>query len=607
MIERRKYLAILWMFFLCQAVYAQPGIGPFTVYVSEQGGAPVIVTDRTAGAYADEGRVVDVKITDVVGPIDISPLTYHLDGPPCPIYMPTGRIPAVPPPNSTANFHGIVSIKQIPSPGSSVNASFKIKDYGYWTVCGTGEKKYYPDVYTVSYLIESIKLSLDNTTVEGCKGGHIKIKVTEIFPAGKGKVSWQSSNNNIKVSGDETGADIECIDNDNAIVTATLAVDDAIFNVKVDVKVGSIKFTSSQVDKLWYPGGTFDAKTMLDANSLAKDLAWSMEKSGNYTEPTTIDANTGIITFNKRGAGVYTITATCAKAPACKENFVLREVIFGVNMFPPFTVCDGDVASFKINTTPDVGAGIFAGKTFKLRSVPTVQSGGNPAGTTDLPFTNVSSPSMIFTTTRALWYEQKKDECNMVSEYNIYASLNENGQDVDADPAILTVSALIDSVNGCVWGFAYLRIWAEGLPLFDLKKKDGGYVVTISHQGTFYRKIGTEVKIKTNKNSQFYQMVADEEEYHVKQFKGLNSTIIDDLYLPENVMKALTGKEFFDVKAINASAKAKLAFNKAVDDENERSTKLFKERKCAIEKQAKEAIKASYILRLKCAYPDCVK
>ena len=86
-------------------------VGPFDVYVSEQGGNPVPLRSGAYNATADEGRVVNVGIFNIVGPILVDPMNFALNGPPCPTYDIHGRrTPANPVPPNTQNFTGNISI-----------------------------------------------------------------------------------------------------------------------------------------------------------------------------------------------------------------------------------------------------------------------------------------------------------------------------------------------------------------------------------------------------------------------------------------------------------------------------------------------------------------
>ena len=51
-------------------------VGPFDVYVSEQGGNPVPLRSGAYNATADEGRVVNVGIFNIVGPLLVDPMNF---------------------------------------------------------------------------------------------------------------------------------------------------------------------------------------------------------------------------------------------------------------------------------------------------------------------------------------------------------------------------------------------------------------------------------------------------------------------------------------------------------------------------------------------------
>src|SRR3989442_1048953 len=93
----------------CTTIKAQTIVGPFDIYVSKQVPANLNIFSGSVPAYADEGRVIKVKIYNIQGPITVNPVDYNLNGPPCPTYTNTGqRIPPNPVPGNTTTFSGTI-------------------------------------------------------------------------------------------------------------------------------------------------------------------------------------------------------------------------------------------------------------------------------------------------------------------------------------------------------------------------------------------------------------------------------------------------------------------------------------------------------------------
>src|SRR5207253_1941529 len=63
-------------------------LGPYTYYFSDQQPADLSqpLVHGSANGCADEGRVVNIKLTAISGPINVTPDHADITGPPCPTY-----------------------------------------------------------------------------------------------------------------------------------------------------------------------------------------------------------------------------------------------------------------------------------------------------------------------------------------------------------------------------------------------------------------------------------------------------------------------------------------------------------------------------------------
>jgi hypothetical protein len=138
------------------------------VYCSEQTGQMCTYSGSYPGC-ADEGRVVNIKVTNTTGPVSATLTNASWNGPPCPTYDSHGnRNPETVQPCIMQTVLGSITPTSIPPAGTSVEATVTVQDMGYWTTCYTGDQHPFDTFGTVELEIISLKLelSLDSITLD---------------------------------------------------------------------------------------------------------------------------------------------------------------------------------------------------------------------------------------------------------------------------------------------------------------------------------------------------------------------------------------------------------------------------------------------------------
>jgi hypothetical protein len=124
--------------------------------------------------------------------------------------------------------------------------------------------------------------------------------------------------------------------------------------------------------------------------------------------------------------------------------------------------------------------------------------------------------------------------------------------------------------------------------------------------GDFRKEVKSLVQVKCNPNSQFYDMIVAEENFHKGQHEGTTSTILADLWNANTIIQdVLSQNPFVGVSEAEAKAKADQAVRDAIIQEERRSLSLFLTRECDLEREAKTAAHSSHRVSLKCTYPSC--
>ena len=595
-------------------------VGPFDVYVSEQGGNPVPLRSGAYNATADEGRVVNVGIFNIVGPILVDPMNFALNGPPCPTYDIHGRrTPANPVPPNTQNFTGNISIDpaNIPFAGTTTQAEFSAKDNGFWTHCATGVQEQEPAVRTVKFNIISIEITMKDANITLCKDDPKNILVNELYPAAGGVVDYASQNGKFNVTNSaNTGCTLTGVADgaDNLICRYTIG--GVSYKEVVPVQVNFVKFANNNRQVYaWYPGGNEDATLLLDPNTPAANVTWELKlNGGNGTA--TINANTGAITMPQAPGGTYVLTAKSINDANCKATktvvFMGYDVL--VQNSKNATTCDGtqniQVKVVPIpNTLPVAELAKFGGITIVSETVD--NDNGNEAGTSAL---TIGALDANYRTTiqKAIWYKTNAGaQCNYTSAHWIKGQAQVNGVNVNT-PLPGKTDAKLNTGLSCINGKAEVVKAFKGAPWLvwgPSPVNPGMWRCVVGGWGTFARDVKGQASWWGPAQSQFMPFVIAEENFHKNnQIENPMHPMMIDLYNPNNVMFNAQFMWWDSPNLAVSQAMIIQGFIGLCQAEFMRSNAFFSypsPRRCAIEKEAKQNTGIQFGFNYPCAYPLC--
>ena len=594
-------------------------LGPFDVYVSEQGGNPVPLRAGNYTATADEGRVVNVGIFNVVGPIIIDPMNFALNGPPCPTYDIHGRrTPANPVPPNSQDFAGTIKIDpdNVPFAGTTTQAEFSARDNGFWTRCATGVQVPEPAVRTVKFNIISIEITMVDANINLCKDDAKNIRVNELYPANGGVVEFFSQNGKFDVSnvtnagctlkGNADGADV---------LIAKYTIGGVSYKTRVPVRVNFVKFANNNRQiYAWYPGGNEDATLLLDPNTPAANVTWELKlNGGNGTA--TINANTGAITHPNAPGGTYTLTAKSTNDVNCKAT---KTVIFMgydvlVQNSKNASTCDGTLdIQVKVvpipNTLPVAELAKYGGITIVDQTVNV--DNGNEAGSAAL---TIGALDANFKTTiqKAVWYKTAAAGCNYTSAHWIKGQAVVNGVNVNT-PLPGRVDAKLNTGLSCINGKAEVIKAFKGGPQLAWGPSPlipGAVRCVVWGWGNFARDVKGRASWWGPAQSQFMPFVIAEENFHKNnQIENPNHIMMADLYDPNRVMWGASFLWWDGPNVGVSSAMVMQGFVALCNAEFMRSNSFFaypSPRRCFIEAEAKRNTGIQFGFNFPCAYPLC--
>ena len=134
------------------------------------------------------------------------------------------------------------------------------------------------------------------------------------------------------------------------------------------------------------------------------------------------------------------------------------------------------------------------------------------------------------------------------------------------------------------------------------------YETTVT-QGPFRRDLQAESGCSVPANSQYHDMVCNEEKYHEeKQMENPNHSHWGKTHLTANIMTTVQAEQpYTHANQFMSKDLAESAFFTAKLDEEARSADYIGQPKieCAIEKEAKNAVGASHRAAMPCAYFSC--
>lgn len=270
------------------------------------------------------------------------------------------------------------------------------------------------------------------------------------------------------------------------------------------------------------------------------------------------------------------------------------------------SVCDGSDVAVTVTVQPSNLPNL---RNVTFESNTTVTSLGNPIGHTNLAFDPYNASTHQSRIQNAIWYSTQADHCNDFSSYEINVKADVGGTTLESsNQPVLTV----DASGTCNNGAASPTQFFSGQPAVTVTHNSGtGQWEAIVQAGTFIRNVRATHNNITNVNSQYWQMIENEEVFHVGQLEGTSSNIVSDLWDPAAVLAASAGPHVAATQN-TARALAQAAFNRALNAEMTRSNTIAFQyppgangRRCNIESEAKNAAGATHHGTMTCSYTAC--
>ena len=616
------FSTLLISFFAIDA-NAQSGetvLGPYDVYVSKQEGTSSIFSGEQS-AEADEGRVLDINITGIQGPITVDPTNFSLTGPPCPTYDIHGkRNPENPATPTSQDFSGSVTLDQdnFPEPGTMVEAQFTAKDDGYWTTCSKNKQNKFTDVVKVKFKIHSLKIKISPDASAVCEDVSADINVDESYPtSGNGAtITWKSLNGRVRiVSSNDYTCRVAYASGGDGYIVATISAGTASYSDTVKVTaLTTPQFSKSVYSYLLPATGKINLLALLPTIQQFQKYKWQYSLNGSeFEELTTPEldksqyaARDNVLIKVQPDMG----TPGVPDINECYATTTIRFHKFGLAI-PNSSICDGAEMPFIVGLDPAADPATITSllsdvSDFKVDYKLKYTFNGNKLGSADL---NIQPIAADFSSKvdKMIWYSSQSDNCNDVGAFKIWVTAKQGGSTIKSEEYPIYASARGDCVNGKAWVTQEFR----GYPEIDTCSDAMGKYWYFKGMGSFDRTIVATTSNICNANSQFRQQVENEEQYHKGQFEGSNGTYGSYMYSIANVLNPLINEKYRNIDGPTGYATAWKAFDASVAAERARSNSLMNyppgtpNLRCAVEDEAKTAINAEYRSVMKCAYTSC--
>ncbi|MGA3284473.1 MAG: hypothetical protein ABSD57_08450 [Verrucomicrobiota bacterium] len=203
------------------------------------------------------------------------------------------------------------------------------------------------------------------------------------------------------------------------------------------------------------------------------------------------------------------------------------------------------------------------------------------------------------------WYSTQADQCNDTGDHRITATVQFGGLSCVAGPVLFTADT--STINGKSEPTQYF----DGNPTYTTTSNTttGKFETTVA-QGTFVRSVRASATWTVAANSQFHDMVVNEEIYHRdNQLQNASHPIVGTYYRVERIMAQVTaGQPYIGATAPDSEQAARDAFAVATTAEINRGSAMFvypSAERCSLESEAKNAAGSSHRFKMKCAYPAC--
>ena len=271
---------------------------------------------------------------------------------------------------------------------------------------------------------------------------------------------------------------------------------------------------------------------------------------------------------------------------------------------PNDPICDGLRVDIDLIVTPEDGKNYIASIELVALVPEGVTNYGNPEGE-GLTFSQRGDITQ-WQIDNTRWYSIQPCHCNYDSVWEIKATYSFGESNSTTNTVTFKASAGPDCVNGRAEPD---NIWSGDIEITTVQLPDGKWQATITY-GTFHRNVVGTLKVFCEYESQYYNMVQAEEVFHVGQYEGTTSTILNHLWNAQLVMADATATQPEAFTQDGAITLARNAFIAALVSEEYRSAGHMMDSpphptRCAAENEAKSAIGASYRLTMPCAYPEC--
>ena len=341
---------------------------------------------------------------------------------------------------------------------------------------------------------------------------------------------------------------------------------------------------------------------------------WQITKGQQYAQITTgADKQTVTVKGIKPSQKVNDVSLKLEFKPSgvdkwCKPVYYRFSVVGVEVKLAQSQVCDGESVNIKLLIKPEDAKPLLNNIQFTATKPDGGTNFDSPSGQ-GITISQRGTDITRWKIDNARWYSTQFDHCNDTSDYKIRASHKVDDTQCKTESVYFTADTT-PGRQACLYGHADPIQLFSGSPHYTTVRnpQTGLYETTVS-QGTFMRDVIAISWWKAPKNSQYYNMVKDEEQYHEKQqMENPDHPRWGTAYLAENIMNDVQANEPYVHRNKRRSKKlAQKAFGKAFKDEMKRSDTYINRQSiiCADEREAKEAVGASHRASMPCTYPDC--
>ena len=341
----------------------------------------------------------------------------------------------------------------------------------------------------------------------------------------------------------------------------------------------------------------------------------SLSASGAAGPPytwSTVGGNASVTTNGEVtgvSPGYATITATDANGCSAEKEIAIIQVEIDL---ADTQGCDGEQVDVDLVVTPSNAVSYISGVQFTAEEPFGSGQFDNPSGQ-GISVVPRSSNITEWQIPNVRWYSTWTSQCNNYSDYEIKATYNVGGSSCQTDPVMFLAFAG-ECTSGSVEIFQY---FSGDIVITTTQISPTNWEATVT-QGTFQRDVQALLNMSCPTNSQFYNMVLNEELYRRDmQFENPSHSLLSAYWLPSNVMANVTALEPYigatEQAAISAATNSFDFYYNAevVRSINEALTEPAYpgaypgDVRCALEAEAKTAAGASHCMKIECTYPNC--